>query len=96
MFEGLMQRKMQEVWRAMTKEVEGLQSSINQKENSMENLSHEFLESKKFLWEELEAVQGELRCIHQKLSQLSTLCETPSPAAASGVTRGGFREAKAG
>ncbi|XP_066469333.1 coiled-coil domain-containing protein 159 isoform X2 [Tiliqua scincoides] len=67
MFEGLMQRKMQEVWRAMTKEVEGLQSSINQKENSMENLSHEFLESKKFLWEELEAVQGELRCIHQKL-----------------------------
>lgn len=67
MFEGLMQRKIQEVWRAMAKEVEGLQSSVIKKGNSMEDLSQEFLESKKFLWEELEAVQGELRCIHQKL-----------------------------
>lgn len=43
-FEGLMKRKIQEVWRAMAKEMEGLQSSITKKENSMENLSHEFLE----------------------------------------------------
>ncbi|XP_053157641.1 coiled-coil domain-containing protein 159 isoform X4 [Hemicordylus capensis] len=67
MLEGLMQKKIQEVWRAMTKEVEGLQGSMIQKESSMENLSQEVLESKKFLWEELEAVQGELRRIHQKL-----------------------------
>lgn len=66
-FEGLMKRKIQEVWRAMAKEMEGLQSSITKKENSMENLSHEFLESKKFLWDELEAVQCELQGIHQKL-----------------------------
>ncbi|XP_053157639.1 coiled-coil domain-containing protein 159 isoform X2 [Hemicordylus capensis] len=69
MLEGLMQKKIQEVWRAMTKEVEGLQGSMIQKESSMENLSQEVLESKKFLWEELEAVQGELRRIHQKLNQ---------------------------
>ncbi|KAH0628697.1 hypothetical protein JD844_010123 [Phrynosoma platyrhinos] len=65
--DGLMQRRIQEVWRAMAKEVEGLQGSMIQKENSMENLSQEVLESKKFLWEELEAVQSELRRIHQKL-----------------------------
>ncbi|XP_042304121.1 coiled-coil domain-containing protein 159 [Sceloporus undulatus] len=65
--DGLMQRRIQEVWRAMAKEVEGLQGSMIQKESSVENLSQEVLESKKFLWEELEAVQGELRRIHQKL-----------------------------
>ncbi|KAJ7317059.1 hypothetical protein JRQ81_003221 [Phrynocephalus forsythii] len=67
MFDSLLQRRIQEVWRTMAKEVEGLHGSMIQKENSVESLSREVLESKKFLWEELEAVQGELRCIHQKL-----------------------------
>uniref|UniRef100_A0A8D0C388 Coiled-coil domain-containing protein 159 n=1 Tax=Salvator merianae TaxID=96440 RepID=A0A8D0C388_SALMN len=65
--DSLMQKRIEEVWRAMTKEVQGLQGSMTEKESSVENLSQEVLESKKFLWEELEAVQGELRRIHQKL-----------------------------
>ncbi|KAL7988364.1 hypothetical protein Chor_007283 [Crotalus horridus] len=67
MFDELIQKKIQELWKTMTKEVEGLQSSMVQKQSSMENLSQDVLESKKFLWEELESVQGELRHIHQKL-----------------------------
>ncbi|XP_061438239.1 coiled-coil domain-containing protein 159 [Rhineura floridana] len=66
-FDGLMQRRIQEVWKVMAQEVQGLQGSMIEKANSMDNLSQEVLESKKFLWEELEAVQGELRRIHQKL-----------------------------
>ncbi|XP_058028861.1 coiled-coil domain-containing protein 159 [Ahaetulla prasina] len=66
-FDDLIQKKIQELWRTMTKEVEGLQSSMVQKQSSMEKLSQDVLESKKFLWEELESVQGELRRIHQKL-----------------------------
>nr|XP_020647302.1 coiled-coil domain-containing protein 159 isoform X2 [Pogona vitticeps] len=66
-FDGLLKRRIQEVWKAVAKEVEGLHGSMIQKENSVQSLSQEVLESKKFLWEELEAVQGELRCIHQKL-----------------------------
>ncbi|XP_062975438.1 coiled-coil domain-containing protein 159 isoform X2 [Elgaria multicarinata webbii] len=57
MLDGLMQKRIQEVWKAMSKEVEGLQGSMIQKESSIENLSQEVLKSKKFLWEELEAVQ---------------------------------------
>uniref|UniRef100_A0A8C5RZ09 Coiled-coil domain containing 159 n=1 Tax=Laticauda laticaudata TaxID=8630 RepID=A0A8C5RZ09_LATLA len=67
MFDELIQKKIQELWKTMSKEVEGLQSSMVQKQSSMENLSQDVLESKKFLWEELESVQGELRRIHQKL-----------------------------
>ncbi|XP_003216873.3 coiled-coil domain-containing protein 159 isoform X1 [Anolis carolinensis] len=66
-FDDLVQRRIQEVWRVMAKEVEGLQGSMVQKESSVESLSREVLESKTFLWEELEAVQAELRRIHQKL-----------------------------
>ncbi|XP_015668760.1 coiled-coil domain-containing protein 159 [Protobothrops mucrosquamatus] len=69
MFDELIQKKIQELWKTMNKEVEGLQSSMVQKQSSMENLSQDVLESKKFLWEELESVQGELRRIHQKLSK---------------------------
>ncbi|XP_067416461.1 coiled-coil domain-containing protein 159 [Emydura macquarii macquarii] len=75
MFERLVDRKIQEVWVAMAKEVEGLQEALLerpdhrmiQRGDSLENLSLEILESKKFLWEELESVQGEMRRIHQKL-----------------------------
>ncbi|XP_044299316.1 coiled-coil domain-containing protein 159 isoform X3 [Varanus komodoensis] len=67
MLDGLMESRIQEVWKLMSKEVEGLQDSMIQKESSMKNLTQEVLESKKFLWEELEAVQGELQHIHQKL-----------------------------
>uniref|UniRef100_A0A8C7E2W5 Coiled-coil domain containing 159 n=1 Tax=Naja naja TaxID=35670 RepID=A0A8C7E2W5_NAJNA len=67
MFDELIQKKIQELWKTTSKEVEGLQSSMVQKQSSMENLSQDVLESKKFLWEELESVQGELRRIHQKL-----------------------------
>ncbi|XP_054859161.1 coiled-coil domain-containing protein 159 [Eublepharis macularius] len=67
LFEGLMQKRIQELWRAVAMEVEGLHGSMKQKESCVENLSQEVLESKKFLWEELEAVQGELQRIHQKL-----------------------------
>ncbi|XP_077186080.1 coiled-coil domain-containing protein 159 isoform X2 [Paroedura picta] len=65
--EGLMQRRLQEAWKALAAEVKGLHGSMSQKDSSMETLSQEVLESKKFLWEELEAVQAELRHIHQKL-----------------------------
>nr|XP_006124821.2 coiled-coil domain-containing protein 159 isoform X2 [Pelodiscus sinensis] len=65
MFERLVDGKIQEVWAAMAKEVEGLQESLLersdhrmiQRGDSLENLSLEILESKKFLWEELESVQ---------------------------------------
>ncbi|XP_013918357.1 PREDICTED: coiled-coil domain-containing protein 159 isoform X1 [Thamnophis sirtalis] len=67
MFDELIQKKVQELWKTMTKEVEGLQNSMVQKQSSVENLSQDVLESKKFLWEELESVQAELRRIHQKL-----------------------------
>ncbi|TFK01407.1 Golgi to ER traffic protein 4-like protein [Platysternon megacephalum] len=75
MFERLVDGKILEVWAAMAKEVEGLQESLLerpdhrmiQRGDSLENLSLEILESKKFLWEELESVQGEMRRIHQKL-----------------------------
>ncbi|KAM6473454.1 coiled-coil domain-containing protein 159 isoform 1-T1 [Liasis olivaceus] len=67
MFDGLIQKKIQELWRSMTTEVEGLQGSMIQKQSSVENLAQDVLESKKFLWEELESVQGELRHIQQKL-----------------------------
>ncbi|XP_074836490.1 coiled-coil domain-containing protein 159 [Carettochelys insculpta] len=77
MFERLVDGKIQEVWAAMVKEVEGLQESLLerpdhrmiQRGDSLENLSLEILESKKFLWEELESVQGEMRRIHQKLKE---------------------------
>ncbi|CAI5796293.1 Uncharacterized protein PODLI_1B005979 [Podarcis lilfordi] len=67
MFDSLIQKRIQDVWKVMTREVQGLHGSMIKKESSMENLSQEVLESKKFLWEELEAVQSELRRIHQKL-----------------------------
>uniref|UniRef100_A0A452IWV6 Uncharacterized protein n=1 Tax=Gopherus agassizii TaxID=38772 RepID=A0A452IWV6_9SAUR len=65
MFERLVDGKILEVWAAMAKEVEGLQESLLersdhrmiQRGDSLENLSLEILESKKFLWEELESVQ---------------------------------------
>nr|XP_056706694.1 coiled-coil domain-containing protein 159 [Euleptes europaea] len=65
--EGLMQKRIQELWTAVAAEVEGLRGSMNQKQSSVEDLSQEVLESKKFLWDELEAVQTELQRIHQKL-----------------------------
>ncbi|XP_043362832.1 LOW QUALITY PROTEIN: coiled-coil domain-containing protein 159 [Dermochelys coriacea] len=65
MFEQLVDGKILDVWAAMAKEVEGLQESLLerpdhrmiQRGDSLENLSLEILESKKFLWEELESVQ---------------------------------------
>ncbi|XP_015285313.1 PREDICTED: coiled-coil domain-containing protein 159, partial [Gekko japonicus] len=65
--EAVLQSRIQELWRAVAVEVQRLQASMNRKESSMENLSLEVLESKKILWEELEAVQAELQRIHQKL-----------------------------
>lgn len=44
MFDELIQKKIQELWKTMTKEVEGLQSSMVQKQSSMENLSQDVLE----------------------------------------------------
>lgn len=44
MFEGLMHRKFQEIWKAMNKEIEGLQDCIARKDNSLESLSQEVLE----------------------------------------------------
>ncbi|XP_048343662.1 coiled-coil domain-containing protein 159 isoform X2 [Sphaerodactylus townsendi] len=62
-----MQKWTQDLWKAVVAEVERLHGSMNQKQTSMENLSQEVLESKKFLWEELEDVQAEMRLIYQKL-----------------------------
>ncbi|XP_028567847.2 coiled-coil domain-containing protein 159 isoform X2 [Podarcis muralis] len=67
MFDSFIQKRIQDVWKVMSREVQGLHGSMIEKESSMENLSQAVLESKKLLWEELEAVQGELRRIHQKL-----------------------------
>ncbi|KAL8164597.1 UNVERIFIED_CONTAM: hypothetical protein K2H54_054169 [Gekko kuhli] len=67
--EAVLQARIQELWRAVAVEVQRLQASLSRKESSMENLSQEVLESKKILWEELEAVQAELQRIHQKLKQ---------------------------
>ncbi|XP_060109209.1 coiled-coil domain-containing protein 159 [Heteronotia binoei] len=65
--EGAMRKMVEDLWSAMSTEVRGMHGSISQKEGSMEKLSAEVLESKKIVWEELEGVQAELRCIRQKL-----------------------------
>lgn len=42
--EDLMQKRLQELWGALTVETQGLHSSLSQKEASLENLSAEVLE----------------------------------------------------